>query len=112
MLCVDRGFQRLKGDASLTISRVVANTILAVVVGELELDIYGNPITNCSIGSMFYNLDYKTASFHSRSVLIFLAILLNAFASALEVRFPFFLHVVDRDLSQPQHAKKLPYLSY
>ncbi len=35
---------------------------------------------------MFYNLDYETESFHSRSVLIFLSILLNAFASALEVR--------------------------
>lgn len=68
MICVERGFQRLKGDASVTISRVVANAVLALVVG-----------------SMFYNLDETTDSFYSRSVLIFLAILLNAFASALEV---------------------------
>lgn len=33
MLCVERGFQRLKGDASVTISRVVGNIILALVVG-------------------------------------------------------------------------------
>lgn len=70
MICVERGFQRLKGDASVTISRVVANAVLALVVG-----------------SMFYNLDETTDSFYSRSVLIFLAILLNAFASALEARF-------------------------
>lgn len=69
MLCVERGFQRLRGDASVTISRVVANAVLALIVG-----------------SMFYNLDETTDSFYSRSVLIFLAILLNAFASALEVR--------------------------
>lgn len=67
-MCVDRGFQRLRGDASVTISRVIANAVLALVVG-----------------SMFYNLDETTNSFYSRSVLSFLAILLNAFASALEV---------------------------
>ena len=37
MLCVGRGFQRLKGDASVTISRVVGNTILALVVGMKEI---------------------------------------------------------------------------
>lgn len=69
-ICVQRGFQRLRGDASVTISRVLANAVLALVVG-----------------SMFYNLQDDTDSFYSRSVLIFLAILLNAFASALEVIF-------------------------
>lgn len=39
-------------------------------------------------GTMFINLKVTTDSFQSRSVLIFLAILLNAFASALEVRSP------------------------
>jgi ATP-binding cassette subfamily G (WHITE) protein 2 (PDR) len=37
MLCVGRGFQRLKGDASVTISRIVGNTILALVVGMKEI---------------------------------------------------------------------------
>ncbi|KAH7400176.1 ABC-2 type transporter-domain-containing protein [Cadophora sp. MPI-SDFR-AT-0126] len=68
MICVERGFQRLRGDAIITISRVVANSVLALVVG-----------------SMFYNLNPTTSSFYGRSVLIFLAILLNAFASALEI---------------------------
>lgn len=36
-------------------------------------------------GSVFYNLKDNTSSFYSRSVLLFFAILLNAFASALEV---------------------------
>ncbi|CZT44690.1 probable ABC transporter [Rhynchosporium secalis] len=67
-ICVERGFQRLRGDASVTISRIVANGVLALVVG-----------------SMFYNLSQTTSSFYGRSVLIFLAILLNAFASALEI---------------------------
>lgn len=34
MLCVERGFQRLRGDASVTISGVIANSIMALVVGE------------------------------------------------------------------------------
>ncbi|TVY18623.1 ZEB2-regulated ABC transporter 1 [Lachnellula arida] len=67
-LCVERGFQRLKGDASITISGIVANSIMALVVG-----------------SIFYNMQDSTADFYSRSVLLFFAILLNAFASALEI---------------------------
>lgn len=37
------------------------------------------------IGSVFYNLQENTGSFYSRSALIFFAILMNAFGSALEV---------------------------
>lgn len=37
------------------------------------------------IGSMFYNLDSTTSSFYNRSVLLFFAILLNAFMSSFEV---------------------------
>jgi ATP-binding cassette, subfamily G (WHITE), member 2, PDR len=38
------------------------------------------------IGSVFYNLSFNTGSFYSRGALLFFAILLNAFSSALEVR--------------------------
>jgi ATP-binding cassette subfamily G (WHITE) protein 2 (PDR) len=86
VLCVERGFQRLKGDASVTISRIVANSVLALVVGQKSLH-YSGVHTDDPSGSMFYNLNETTSSFYSRSVLIFLAILLNAFASALEVYF-------------------------
>jgi len=34
MLCVERGFQRLRGDANITVTRVIANSILALVVGK------------------------------------------------------------------------------
>ncbi|KAH8650531.1 ABC transporter CDR4 [Tricladium varicosporioides] len=68
MLCVGRGFQRLKGDASVTISGVIANSILALVVGDI-----------------FYNLEDSTATFDRKAVLLFFGILLNAFASALEI---------------------------
>ncbi|KAK1752619.1 putative multidrug resistance ABC transporter [Echria macrotheca] len=67
-LCVTRGFQRLQKDASITITGVVVNSILALVVS-----------------SAFYDLDETTNSFYSRSVLIFLSLLLNAFASAMEI---------------------------
>jgi hypothetical protein len=70
-LCMIRGFQRLKGDASLTLSQLIGNFIMALI-----------------IGSVFYRLDNDTGSFYSRGALLFFAVLLNAFGSALEVCFP------------------------
>ena len=69
-LCVKRGFQRLRGDASLSISSLSGNSIMALI-----------------IGSVFYNLPSNTGSFYSRGALLFFAILLNAFSSSLEVRY-------------------------
>lgn len=63
-----RGFQRLKGDASLTTSQLIGNFIMALV-----------------IGSVFYDLQPTTNSFYSRGALLFFAVLLNSFSSALEV---------------------------
>lgn len=45
----------------------------------------GNFIMALIIGSIFYNLEDKTSSFYSRGALLFFAVLLNAFSSALEV---------------------------
>ncbi|KAL4798982.1 ABC-2 type transporter-domain-containing protein [Aspergillus venezuelensis] len=67
-LCMIRGFQRLKGDASLTLSQLIGNFIMALI-----------------IGSVFYNLKDETDSFYSRGALLFFAVLLNAFGSALEI---------------------------
>ena len=67
-LCVLRGFQRLKGDFSLTMSALIGNFIMALI-----------------IGSVFYQLPDDTTSFYSRGALLFFAVLLNAFSSALEV---------------------------
>jgi ATP-binding cassette subfamily G (WHITE) protein 2 (PDR) len=68
-LCMTRGFQRLRGDMSLALSGMIGNFIMALI-----------------IGSVFYNLPFDTGSFYSRGALLFFAILLNAFSSALEVR--------------------------
>ena len=67
-LCVRRGFQRLRGDLSLLLTGMIGNTIMALI-----------------IGSVFYNLQDNTASLYSRGALLFFAVLLNAFSSALEV---------------------------
>lgn len=67
-LCIQRGFQRLRGDTSLAISTIFGNSIMAMI-----------------IGSVFYNLQPVTSSFYSRGALLFFAILLNAFGSSLEV---------------------------
>ena len=67
-LCVQRGFQRQRGDASIALSGIIGNTINGII-----------------IGSVFYHLLPNTGSFYSRGVLLFFAILLNAFSSFLEV---------------------------
>ncbi|PYH38242.1 pleiotropic drug resistance family ABC transporter [Aspergillus neoniger CBS 115656] len=67
-LCLRRGFQRLKGDMSMTLAGVIGNSVMALV-----------------ISSVFYNLGPTTDSFFQRGALIFFAILLNGFASALEI---------------------------
>ncbi|KAL8922410.1 MAG: hypothetical protein Q9172_003566 [Xanthocarpia lactea] len=67
-LCTRRGFQRLKGDASLALTGIIGNSVMALI-----------------IGSVFYNLPADTGSFYSRGALLFFAILLNAFSSYLEI---------------------------
>ncbi|KIY03071.1 uncharacterized protein Z520_01538 [Fonsecaea multimorphosa CBS 102226] len=67
-LCLWRGFRRLLADPSLTLTSIIGNNIFALI-----------------IGSIFYNLDGTTNSFYSRGALLFFAILLNAFSSALEI---------------------------
>ncbi|KAL7622659.1 Multidrug resistance protein [Parahypoxylon ruwenzoriense] len=67
-LCVWRGFQRLKGDPSLTLGALIGNFAMSLI-----------------IGSVFYNLQGYTSSFFQRGALLFFACLSNAFASALEI---------------------------
>lgn len=68
-LCLKRGFQRLQGDMTITLSGVIGNSIMALI-----------------ISSVFYDLPNNTGSFYSRGALLFFAVLMNAFSSALEVR--------------------------
>lgn len=67
-LCLWRGFVRLKADPSITITQLIANSVMALI-----------------ISSVFYNLAPTTESFYLRSALLFFAILMNAFGSALEI---------------------------
>lgn len=67
-LCVRRGFQRLRRDMSLTLSGLLGNFFMSLI-----------------LGSVFYNLNQTTESFYRRGALLFFAILMSAFASSLEV---------------------------
>ncbi|WVQ84197.1 hypothetical protein IAT38_006348 [Cryptococcus sp. DSM 104549] len=67
-LCLRRGFMRLVADPSLTYTQLFGNLIMALI-----------------ISSVFYNLPMTTASFYSRGALLFFAILMSAFSSALEI---------------------------
>ncbi|CAI7659564.1 unnamed protein product [Penicillium pancosmium] len=67
-ICTIRGFQRLRGDFSLTATALFGNFVMSLI-----------------IGSVFYRLPNDTQSFYSRGALLFFAVLLNAFSSALEI---------------------------
>ncbi|KAL4900736.1 hypothetical protein BDW74DRAFT_92620 [Aspergillus multicolor] len=67
-LCLYRGFLRLKGDMSMTLATTIGNSIMALI-----------------ISSIFYNMNGTTEKFFARGALLFFAILLNAFSSALEI---------------------------
>ncbi|KAF7349234.1 hypothetical protein MSAN_01712800 [Mycena sanguinolenta] len=67
-LCMERGFQRLRGDLTTFFSTVFGTWILTLLVS-----------------SVFYNLADSTSSFYPRGALLFYAVLINAFASALEI---------------------------
>ncbi|PWY68618.1 ABC drug exporter AbcA [Aspergillus heteromorphus CBS 117.55] len=67
-LCLWRGYQRLKADPSVTISSLVGNTIVALI-----------------IASIFYNLESDTSTFFQRGALLFFAVLINALGCGLEM---------------------------
>ncbi|KAJ4267167.1 Multidrug resistance protein [Fusarium torreyae] len=67
-LCLWRGWKRLKGSPGVTIFALIANTITALIAS-----------------SLFYNMKPTTDDFFKRGAVLFLAVLSNAFASALEI---------------------------
>ncbi|KAK3347296.1 ATP-binding cassette transporter [Lasiosphaeria hispida] len=67
-LCMWRGIARFKADPWPTVGIMGGNTVLGLIMS-----------------SLFYNLKEDTASFYGRSVVLFMAILFNAFASILEL---------------------------
>ncbi|KAI9038998.1 uncharacterized protein KD926_010100 [Aspergillus affinis] len=67
-LNLTRGFQRLRADMTLTYSALFGNFFMSLI-----------------LGSVFYNMNGDTSSFYQREVLLFYAVLLAAFASALEI---------------------------
>ncbi|TFY51735.1 hypothetical protein EVG20_g10862 [Dentipellis fragilis] len=67
-LCLRRAQQRFVADTSNFLTNVIGNFILALI-----------------ISSIFYNLPANTQTFYSRGALLFFAILMNAFASSLEI---------------------------
>ncbi|ESZ90150.1 BcatrD protein [Sclerotinia borealis F-4128] len=67
-LCVERGFQRLRGDMTLLLTGLIGQTAMSLI-----------------IGSVFYNLPNDTNSLYSRGALLFFAILMAAFQSMLEI---------------------------
>ncbi|KAL7764826.1 hypothetical protein ACKLNR_005971 [Fusarium oxysporum f. sp. zingiberi] len=67
-LCLWRGWKRLKGSPGVTIFALIANTCTALIAS-----------------SLFYNMKPTTSDFFKRGAVLFLAVLMNAFASALEI---------------------------
>ncbi|KAI5861149.1 ATP-binding cassette transporter [Durotheca rogersii] len=67
-LCMWRGWARFKADPWQAIGMMIGNTIMALIMS-----------------SLFYNMQQDTASFYGRAVVLFMAILFNAFSSILEI---------------------------
>lgn len=67
-LCLWRGFRRLLADPELTLTQLFGNFIMGLI-----------------LGSVFYNLQQTSESFFQRGAVLFFAVLLNAFGSALEI---------------------------
>lgn len=67
-LCMLRGWARFNADLWATIWVMVGNTVTALIMS-----------------SLFYNINQNTGSFDGRAVVLFMAILFNAFSSILEV---------------------------
>lgn len=67
-ICMWRGWRRFWADPGPTMWVMVGNVMLALIMS-----------------SLFFNLQQTTASFYGRAVVLFMAILFNAFASILEV---------------------------
>jgi ATP-binding cassette, subfamily G (WHITE), member 2, PDR len=67
-LCMWRGWRRFWADPGPAVFTMVGNAVMALITS-----------------SLFYNLQETTGSFRGRAVVLFMAILFNAFASILEV---------------------------
>lgn len=67
-ICTGRGFERLRGDATLFFTSLFGQCALALI-----------------ISSVFYNLQNTTDALYSKGALIFFAILMAAFQSMLEI---------------------------
>ncbi|KAM4066414.1 ABC-2 type transporter [Hirsutella rhossiliensis] len=68
LVCLGRGFQRLRNDPAAAISLAAANAVLALL-----------------LGSVFYKLPVTADSMDRRSVIIFFSLMLTAFTPAFEV---------------------------
>ncbi|KZW03209.1 hypothetical protein EXIGLDRAFT_803466 [Exidia glandulosa HHB12029] len=68
-ICIERGFQRMRGEMANFLITVIGSNILALI-----------------LASVFYNLDETTDSFSRRGAILFYAVLVNAFTCALEAR--------------------------
>lgn len=67
-LCMWRGWARFKADPWPAIYVMVGNTMMALIMS-----------------SLYYNMPQNTGSFYGRAVVLFMAILFNAFSSILEL---------------------------
>ncbi|KAI1089119.1 ABC-2 type transporter-domain-containing protein [Rostrohypoxylon terebratum] len=68
LACLSRAIQRSKANATADISAIIANTILGVI-----------------IGSLFFKLPEDAENLQQRSVLLFFALMVNAFVPGSEV---------------------------
>ena len=83
MLCLKRGFWRLEADPSLTITQILGNVVMSLIISSvfynLRMSLDTIPLRRLTIS------EPNTNSFFQRGSLLFFAILVNAFGAALEI---------------------------
>ncbi|KAH8667575.1 ABC transporter CDR4 [Tricladium varicosporioides] len=67
-ICLRRAYQRLINNSEPTISAIIGNSIIGII-----------------LGSAFYNLDESSVSIDRRALLLFFSIMMNACASGMEI---------------------------
>ena len=85
MLCLKRGFWRLRADPGLTITQVFGNVIMSLIIASVFYNLRKLSNAMKLSGSLKRSAEPTTASFFQRGSLLFFAILVNGFGAALEI---------------------------
>jgi hypothetical protein len=106
-LCIWRDVQRLKADPSIPLSMLVINFVEALIIASIFFNLAGDTASFFSRGAVLFMLVSFTllsrTFISSRTLVLILQVLLNAFASMLEVFSLYAKRDIVEKVRQPSH---------